>query len=101
MKTRAISRSRAACEAAGQCSVGDQRYYNFSRQALKNLEHTWGVSVFHYRNDSDRNWSNKVCTRLCTPTMPTLNVGQTLRIGFPCSTGRWGPQLCPDGVFVG
>ena len=60
MKTRAISRSRAACEAAGQCSVGDQRYYNFSRQALKNLEHTWGVSVFHYRNDSDRNWSNKV-----------------------------------------
>ena len=62
---RGIHRARAACEAAGhpECSVGDARYYNLSRLAQKNLEHTWGVSVRSYGRDADVGWGNEAFHR--------------------------------------
>jgi hypothetical protein len=59
---RAIHRLRTSCEAAGQCKPAlgaDPAYYNFSRQLQKNLEHTWGISVFHYGNLQNSNWTNE------------------------------------------
>jgi hypothetical protein len=83
-KTRAMLRARSRCEAAQHnwCTESDGAFLNFSRFALKNLEHTWGascasgrdavgishshavvlcctgLSVFHYKNLSDVHWSN-------------------------------------------
>jgi hypothetical protein len=50
MQMRAINRARTACEATGveDCKPTDPRYFNLSRLTQKNIEHTWGVSVFHY-----------------------------------------------------
>ena len=36
----------------------DPALFNYSRLALKNSEHTWGLSVFHYGPLADANWSN-------------------------------------------
>jgi hypothetical protein len=59
---RSLNRARTVCEADNKpayCGVDDKDYYNFSRLAIKNMEHTWGVSVFHYGNESDKDWSNQ------------------------------------------
>eukprot|EP00930_Biecheleria_cincta_P097296 TRINITY_DN8901_c0_g1_i1.p1 TRINITY_DN8901_c0_g1~~TRINITY_DN8901_c0_g1_i1.p1 ORF type:complete len:791 (-),score=111.14 TRINITY_DN8901_c0_g1_i1:171-2543(-) len=59
-RMRAIHRARTACERQGKyCGPDDKAYFNFSRLAIKNLEHTWGVSVAHYGNLSDAHWDNK------------------------------------------
>mgnify|MGYP006079348031 FL=1 len=58
---RAINRARTKCESIDAptfCGHNDLAYYNFSRLALKNMEHTWGVSVAHYGPESDQHWSN-------------------------------------------
>ena len=58
---RAMHRLRTRCEAEGRCKPklgADPPYYNFSRQLQKNLEHTWGISVFHYGNLQNSNWTN-------------------------------------------
>ena len=59
-RARAIVRARSECEKAGDldCSSSDASYANFSRLALKNSEHTWGVSVGHLGNLADAGWSN-------------------------------------------
>jgi len=60
-RMRSITRARAACEKnskSSYCSKNDVEFFNFSRLALKNMEHTWGESVFHYGNESDKDWSN-------------------------------------------
>ena len=31
-----------------QCDASDRRFANFSRLAVKNMEHTWGLSVWHF-----------------------------------------------------
>jgi len=58
---RAMHRLRTACEEAHEprCAFSDPAYFNFSRQIQKNLEHTWGVSVPHYGNDQNANWTNE------------------------------------------
>jgi len=60
MQMRAINRARTACEAGGhpECSPADPRYYNLSRLTQKNIEHTWGVSVFHYGKEANIDWGN-------------------------------------------
>ena len=59
-RMRSIARARTDCEMSESsfCSENDEEYYNFSRLAIKNMEHTWGMSVFHYGNESDVDWSN-------------------------------------------
>lgn len=59
-KMRAMHRLRTACEDAHEprCVFSDPAYFNFSRQIQKNLEHTWGVSVTHYGNLQNSNWTN-------------------------------------------
>ena len=42
-----------------RCVFSDPAYFNFSRQIQKNLEHTWGVSVTHYGNLQNSNWTNE------------------------------------------
>ena len=42
---RALDRAATACLADGTCSMDDPAFYNFSRQAIKNGEHTWGLHV--------------------------------------------------------
>lgn len=69
MQMRAIGRVRSSCGAmnkgggqggilSGYCSTSDLAFANFSRLAIKNLEHTWGLSVGNYGNESDLHWSN-------------------------------------------
>ena len=69
MQMRAIGRVRSSCGAmnkgsgqddilSGYCSSSDLAFANFSRLAIKNLEHTWGLSVGNYGNESDLHWSN-------------------------------------------
>ena len=60
---RAINRAPTKCEhidapQGKYCVDNDAAYTNFSRLALKNMEHTWGVSVSHYGPESDVHWSN-------------------------------------------
>jgi hypothetical protein len=60
-KMRALCRARTRCEAEDAptyCGQNDTAYTNFSRLALKNMEHTWGVSVSHYGTEADKDWSN-------------------------------------------
>ena len=68
MQMRAIARVRSSCGRAGNsepkvsssyCDSSDLAFRNFSRLAIKNLEHTWGLSVFNYGNESDQHWSNE------------------------------------------
>jgi hypothetical protein len=61
MAMRAIHRARTACEATGNpaCTPSDPRYYNLSRLVQKNIEHTWGISVFHYGKEADKDWGNE------------------------------------------
>ena len=54
---RAYERARVACEEAGECSLDDKEYYDFSSLLTKNGEHTWGVDIKTYLNDHD-NWLN-------------------------------------------
>lgn len=60
MKMRAINSARTACEAAGitACSFNNPQYHNLSRLTQKNIEHTWGVSVFHYGKEANADWGN-------------------------------------------
>ena len=60
-RMRSLLRARTKCElndAPTFCGYNDTFYTNFSRLALKNMEHTWGVSVSHYGSESDTHWSN-------------------------------------------
>eukprot|EP00656_Telonema_subtile_P000960 TRINITY_DN10457_c0_g1_i2.p1 TRINITY_DN10457_c0_g1~~TRINITY_DN10457_c0_g1_i2.p1 ORF type:complete len:711 (+),score=130.56 TRINITY_DN10457_c0_g1_i2:283-2415(+) len=57
-RMRAIHRARVACEAKGECGAQDTAYQDFSRLALKNIEHTWGISVSHFGPLADTAWSN-------------------------------------------
>lgn len=47
---RAIDRTATACLADSSCLGPDDHaaFYNFSRQAIKNGEHTWGLHVQSY-----------------------------------------------------
>jgi len=45
---RIIYRQRQACINSNQCDGSDRRFANFSRLAVKNMEHTWGLSVWHF-----------------------------------------------------
>eukprot|EP00051_Salpingoeca_urceolata_P021147 m.326646 g.326646 ORF g.326646 m.326646 type:complete len:854 (+) comp19743_c1_seq2:115-2676(+) len=61
-RTRAIHRARTDCERAakpGVCDASDSAYVNMSRIAIKNMEHTWGVSVSHYKKEADTHWANR------------------------------------------
>lgn len=42
---RALDRAATACLADGTCKMDDPAFYNFSRQAIKNGEHTWGLHI--------------------------------------------------------
>jgi hypothetical protein len=43
-RTHILQDARADCIASGQCDpIGDNRVWDFSRLALKNGEHTWGL----------------------------------------------------------
>ena len=53
-RMRAMSRMLASTEV----EKNDAFVFNFSRLALKNSEHTWGLSVFHYGGLGDQHWSN-------------------------------------------
>ena len=44
-RTRLAQRLRTECLDAGECSLSDYRFWNFSRLLLKNGEHTWGLDV--------------------------------------------------------
>ena len=67
MKTRAIMRARAACEESSdsECSTANPSYYNFSRQVLKNLEHTWVIDA----DNPMHHWMNAVCREYRYSTM--------------------------------
>ncbi len=39
-------------------SPGSSALYNASRLALKGVEHTWGLSIFHYGPQKDAHWAN-------------------------------------------
>lgn len=47
-EARALYRLAAACVATGTCTNSDSKFYNFSRQLLKNGEHTFGLHVQSY-----------------------------------------------------
>ena len=60
-RMRALTRARTLCElhdTPKYCGEDDASFSNFSRLMLKNMEHTWGVSVYHYGPESDQHWSN-------------------------------------------
>lgn len=57
-QARALQRARSRCLYANTCSTSDEILQNFSRLLMKNSEHTWGLSVFHYGNESDTDWGN-------------------------------------------
>jgi len=60
-RARSIARARRTCELLKNidCSASDADYFNFSRLAIKNSEHTWGVSVSHLQDLADKGWSNE------------------------------------------
>ena len=49
---------RSDCLLSGQCSLDDQRFFNFSVLLLKNAEHTWGKDVKKYLHDN-ASWTNE------------------------------------------
>lgn len=67
-KMRAWHRLRTACESGimgpainVECATAhspEQPFYNASRIALKNIEHTWGISIWHDGGELDADWSN-------------------------------------------
>ena len=61
-RMRSIARARTACElnpdTAEMCSSANRDYLNFTRLALKTMEHTWGLSAGHLGPEADRDWSN-------------------------------------------
>lgn len=54
---RMIQRVRSLCLKEGQCSLSDERFFNFSRLLIKYGEHTWGKDVKTYLHDLE-NWAN-------------------------------------------
>ncbi len=71
-RMRALHRARTACERAGQCGPDDAAYLNFSRLTIKNMEHTWGVSVSHFGPQKDKGWSNSDFSRALADKQPNL-----------------------------
>ncbi len=54
-----LNRLRSECEALGSCSLKDERFFNFSVMALKNIEHTWGRDhKVVLGADVHSNWTN-------------------------------------------
>jgi hypothetical protein len=69
-KTRAMLRSRSRCElehAHNQCTESDVAFLNFSRFALKNIEHTWGALCV-----CACDWPRMPLRRLRAPCTPIL-----------------------------
>jgi hypothetical protein len=54
---RAMQRGWDSCMGSGECSLDDPKVADFTRQFLKNSEHTWGKDVKKYLNDTV-NWYN-------------------------------------------
>jgi hypothetical protein len=60
-RMRSLCRARTMCElhdTPKHCGADDIAFANFSRLMLKNMEHTWGESVFHYGPEANVHWSN-------------------------------------------
>eukprot|EP00299_Pterocystis_sp_00344_P018300 c9142_g1_i1.p1 GENE.c9142_g1_i1~~c9142_g1_i1.p1 ORF type:complete len:752 (-),score=203.29 c9142_g1_i1:11-2236(-) len=54
---REMSRALSECFESAECSVTDSRIANFTRQLIKNAEHTWGGDVKYTLYD-ETNWNN-------------------------------------------
>ena len=50
-RVRLFQRQRSACIAAGSCGVSEAELRNFSRFLMKDAEHTFGASTWHYNDD--------------------------------------------------